>query len=233
VAEEHAGKSAKCPGCQQMLTIPRSSPTTPVRSAPAAPARSEAITTKRTIAGQPANGTPAPKSAKTPGRPVPAPARKQRPQPEEEDIPEVEALDEDEEETFAEEVDDDEAIADEVDDEEEVVEELEEVDEEEEEEERPRKKKRPKKKGKKKRWRGEWADCPHCDAPGDADRLYYTMWGGFIGPMLICHVRCNRCGTAYNGKHGDSNTGRIAIFVGVSIVIGLVFGVIAVVLESL
>ncbi len=93
---------------------------------------------------------------------------------------------------------------------------------EDEEEVRPRRKKRRKIK------RGEWADCPNCGC-SDAIRLHYTFWGGFIGPLFINIVRCKECGTSYNGVHGDYNTGRIAIYIVVSIVLGLaiVGGVIA------
>jgi hypothetical protein len=90
--------------------------------------------------------------------------------------------------------------------------------EEEEEEERPRKRRRG---GRRRRWHGEWADCPNCGAPGDATRLTWTIWGGFIGPMIICHVRCNQCGTTYNGKSGDSNTTRIIIYYAISFGIGV------------
>jgi predicted RNA-binding Zn-ribbon protein involved in translation (DUF1610 family) len=68
---------------------------------------------------------------------------------------------------------------------------------------------------------GQWADCPNCGAPGDATRIWWTWWGGMIGPAIICHVRCNQCRTTYNGNKGDSNTGRIAIYVGVCLAIGL------------
>ena len=105
------------------------------------------------------------------------------------------------------------------DDEDEDVPEAEEIvdeDDEEEEEERPRKKKK-----KKRKWRGEWAECPECGAPGDATRLHYTWWGGFIGPLIICHVRCNQCGTAYNGKTGKSNMTAIILWIVIPLVLGL------------
>jgi hypothetical protein len=105
-------------------------------------------------------------------------------------------------------------------DEDEDVQDVEAVDEEEddEEEERPR---RRRKGGRRRRWHGEWADCPNCGAPGDATRLSYTLWGGFVGPLFICHVRCNQCGTTYNGKSGDYNTTRIIIWLVASWGIGL------------
>ena len=42
-----------------------------------------------------------------------------------------------------------------------------------------------------------------------------------IGPAIINVVRCHRCGTSYNGVHGDYNGSRIAIYIVVSIVLGL------------
>jgi hypothetical protein len=183
VADEHAGKRTKCPGCQRLLSIPA-----------AAPQRSEAVAPRprRVAADMDEDLPPRPK-------PKPAPARSEavrtskprRPEPEEDDIPEVEAVEE--------------------------VEEVEEVEDEEEiEEERPRRKK-------KKRRRGPFADCPNCGCRGDATRIWWTMWGGMVGPLIINHVRCNRCGTAYNGNHGDSNTTRIVIYLVASFGIALAF----------
>jgi phage FluMu protein Com len=120
---------------------------------------------------------------------------------------------------------------DEVDEVEEVeeVEEEEAAEEEEEfEEERPRRRRK-----KRRRWRGEWAECPNCGAPGDATRLWYTWWGGFVGPLVICHVRCNQCGTAYNGKTGDYNTTRILIYYGIGLAIVLVVVAVGAVAEML
>ena len=67
----------------------------------------------------------------------------------------------------------------------------------------------------------EWAPCPHCGCP-DATRIHWTFWGSWLGPMIINQVRCNECGTNYNGVHGDYNGGRIAIFVVLRIVLTLV-----------
>ncbi|HVS39440.1 MAG TPA: hypothetical protein VMS17_28035 [Gemmataceae bacterium] len=69
----------------------------------------------------------------------------------------------------------------------------------------------------------EWAPCPSCGCE-DATKIGWTFWGGWIGPAIINCVRCHRCGTTYNGVHGDYNGGRIAIYVVVSIVIGLIVG---------
>lgn len=74
---------------------------------------------------------------------------------------------------------------------------------EDEEDDRPRKKKKGK--------RGKYADCPNCGARGDAHRIIWTFGLGFL-PMFFSTVRCNRCGTQYNGKHGDYNTKRYLIY---------------------
>ena len=72
--------------------------------------------------------------------------------------------------------------------------------------------------------RGEWADCPNCGAP-DPVKVSYTWWGGFIGPAIINTVRCQECGTQYNGIHGDYNTTRIIIHTFVGLGIGVAFAV--------
>lgn len=156
---------------------------------------------------KPAGRPAAPAPAQTPPRPAAPPSRAVQPakparKPPEDDYEEAEELEEVEE------------VPEEVEEDFEVVEE---VPEEEEERPRPRKKKK-----KRRKWHGEWADCPNCGAPGDATRLSWTLWGGFIGPLFINHVRCNQCGSTYNGKHGDSNTGRIAIYIAVNVGIALV-----------
>jgi hypothetical protein len=70
--------------------------------------------------------------------------------------------------------------------------------------------------------RGLYADCPQCHAPGDATKVSFTWWGGFIGPAIINCVRCRQCGTQYNGTRGDYNGMRILIYqlVGAGIVVG-------------
>lgn len=74
---------------------------------------------------------------------------------------------------------------------------------------RPRKRRKP---------AGEWAECPNCGV-SDATRVRWTWWGGLVGPMIINTVRCDDCGTKYNGVHGDSNTTRIVIY---AVVVGLI-----------
>lgn len=138
VADEHAGKKAKCPACGEVVVIPlKSILPAPAKGPPAksAPTKPPAGAVSRKPQ-QPAddNGEEDRKPASQISRkPMPAPAKLKAkappPDDEDEDIPEVEAVDE--EEDFEE------------------AEEVEEADEDEEEEERPRKKKSNKKKSKK------------------------------------------------------------------------------------
>ena len=46
--------------------------------------------------------------------------------------------------------------------------------------------------------------CPRCGARG-ADRVVWTAWGSFYGPVVFTHVRCPRCSYGYNGRTGGSN----------------------------
>jgi uncharacterized Zn finger protein len=55
------------------------------------------------------------------------------------------------------------------------------------------------------------AACPKC-GKSDAKKLTYTWWGGAFGPKLLNHVKCNECGTQYNGKTGQSNTVSIIVY---------------------
>jgi hypothetical protein len=111
------------------------------------------------------------------------------------------------------------------DDEEIAVAEAVEEDEDEDDEPRPRKRKRRKRRGR----QGSYADCPNCDAPGDASRVGFTWWGGILGPRMLSHVRCNDCGTCYNGSSGKSNDTAILIYVLVSLFITLLVGGLALV----
>ena len=65
---------------------------------------------------------------------------------------------------------------------------------------------------------GEFAPCPTCRRP-DPEQLKFTWWGGVLGPKLFKHVKCRGCGTAYNGKTGQSNTTNIVIY---SVVVGVI-----------
>lgn len=65
---------------------------------------------------------------------------------------------------------------------------------------------------------GGYVPCPKCQSH-DVTMPSYTWWGGVIGPKMLTHVKCDRCGHAYNGKTGGSNTVGIVIY---SIVIGII-----------
>ena len=192
IPDQFAGKKGKCPGCQEMLTIP------------AASAEVSAV-------------APAPPTARKPAPPAPV-----------EEVEEVEEAQEVEEEEPAEEVEseEEERIADrpanrrsrpaENEEEERVA--------------RQPARKRPRPveddedappQRKRRKSGGEWAECPSCGAC-DATRVRWTWWGGLVGPMIINTVRCNDCGTKYNGVHGDSNTTRIVIYTVVAGLISLV-----------
>jgi hypothetical protein len=67
--------------------------------------------------------------------------------------------------------------------------------------------------------------CPKCQAV-NAEMVSFTWWGGVLGPHLLTHVKCQSCGTAFNGKTGKSNDQAIAIYLGVGLFIGIVAGVI-------
>ncbi len=57
----------------------------------------------------------------------------------------------------------------------------------------------------------QYAACPKCGST-DAKKVKYTWWGGALGPSLLKHVKCNSCGTEYNGKTGRSNQTNIIIY---------------------
>lgn len=69
----------------------------------------------------------------------------------------------------------------------------------------------------------QFAPCPQCDGTS-AKRLSFTFWGGAIGPRLLTHVRCDQCGTTYNGKTGKSNLTAIIIYqlVGLAIAVAVI-----------
>ena len=84
----------------------------------------------------------------------------------------------------------------------------------------------PRPRKKKKRRKGPYADCPSCGCRGDATRIYWQYGLGFL-PAFFSTVRCNRCGTHYNGKRGDYNTTRYIIYFAIVIPIALVIGVLS------
>jgi hypothetical protein len=52
--------------------------------------------------------------------------------------------------------------------------------------------------------------CPRCGH--ESKKVYFTWWGGFLGPWLFRHARCPVCGTTYHGRSGTSNETRIIIY---------------------
>ena len=48
------------------------------------------------------------------------------------------------------------------------------------------------------------APCPNC-GQSNSQKVSFTWWGGALGPRLFTHVKCQNCGTEYNGKTGKSN----------------------------
>jgi len=48
-----------------------------------------------------------------------------------------------------------------------------------------------------------------------------------LGPKLLTHVKCQQCGTAYNGKSGKSNTNGIILYFVVIFVVLFIIGIIA------
>jgi uncharacterized protein (DUF983 family) len=67
-----------------------------------------------------------------------------------------------------------------------------------------------------------YAPCPRC-GQSTADRVSYTLWGGFIGPKMFTHVKCSSCGKKYNGKTGKDNLINILLY---TVVIGIIVFVI-------
>lgn len=63
-----------------------------------------------------------------------------------------------------------------------------------------------------------YVPCPRCGRRG-AKRVVWTFWGSFYGPAIFNHVRCPRCGYAYNGRTGSSNLIPAIIFVAVPAVL--------------
>jgi uncharacterized Zn finger protein len=60
--------------------------------------------------------------------------------------------------------------------------------------------------------------CPKCGST-DAKKVSFTWWGGALGPRLFNLVKCNSCGTEYNGKTGKSNQQNMIIYIIISILV--------------
>ena len=59
-------------------------------------------------------------------------------------------------------------------------------------------------------------ECPRCHA-FESSTPSFTWWGGFLGPKIIPHVKCARCGHSFNPQTGKDIVGAIVIY---SIVVG-------------
>lgn len=61
----------------------------------------------------------------------------------------------------------------------------------------------------------QYAACPKCGST-NAKKISFTWWGGALGPSLFSLVKCNSCGTEYNGKTGKPAQNSILIYLAVS-----------------
>lgn len=77
----------------------------------------------------------------------------------------------------------------------------------------------------------KYVRCPDC-AEQQSTQVGFTWWGGYLGPKLFTHVKCSACGKHYNGKTGKSNDTAIAIYVGVSVVIGIGLAIVGIMVQS-
>lgn len=64
----------------------------------------------------------------------------------------------------------------------------------------------------------DFLSCPSCGSL-DARKVPFTWWGGVLGPALFTHVRCQACGTQYNGKTGLSNDTAIGVIVMTAVIL--------------
>lgn len=67
--------------------------------------------------------------------------------------------------------------------------------------------------------------CPYCGA-AEHNRPYFTNWGGYVGPWLLSHGVCRRCGRGFNARNGTSNLLNIALYqIGSVLLVLLALGV--------
>ena len=64
----------------------------------------------------------------------------------------------------------------------------------------------------------QYAPCPKCGST-HATKVKFTWWGGALGPNLLTHVKCQNCGTEYNGKSGKPNQTNILLYFAATFVI--------------
>jgi hypothetical protein len=71
----------------------------------------------------------------------------------------------------------------------------------------------------------DYKPCPRCGS-GGATRVTWTPWGSFYGPAMLTHVRCPKCGYAYNGRTGRSNLIAAIFFVLIPLILilAIIFG---------
>jgi hypothetical protein len=221
--DEHAGKKGRCPGCKELFQIPAVRVSRP---APAAERRTP----------------PPPEDDEDEAPPRRKPARDEEDDEDEAPRKKKRARDEDDDEAVAEAPRKRRPARDDEDDEDDRPRRKRTRDDEDDEDDEPRARRkrgrdededdeddRPRRK--KKRRKGPYADCPNCGCRGDATRIYYSFGWGFL-PMFFSTVRCNRCRTEYNGKHGDYNLKRYLIYMAIVVPIALILGIIGAILES-
>lgn len=64
--------------------------------------------------------------------------------------------------------------------------------------------------------------CPECGSRRYT-KVTYTWWGGLIGPAIFSMVRCDRCDTTFNRKHGTRvGATQILIYSLVGLVLALI-----------
>lgn len=62
------------------------------------------------------------------------------------------------------------------------------------------------------------APCPNCGST-DSVAIPFTWWGGPIGPKLLSHVKCQKCGQTFNVRTGKTNTVAITIVLTIAFVL--------------
>lgn len=199
-APDHfAGKRGKCPGCQKPVLIPAADVETGFEVVEEESGFE--VVDEEAVTAKPVVRTPVKAGAKVAGI---------RSKPVDDDIPMAEAVDDEDEDE-----DDDRPRR-----RRRRVEDYEDDDDYDDDRPRRRRSRRGPRLG-----RSGYYSCPDCGADA-AERVTFTWWGGFIGPMLFSHVSCRNCGTTYNGRSGKSNTAAIILYLTIPAVIGLILAVI-------
>jgi hypothetical protein len=192
--DQFAGKRAKCPGCKKPIQIPAAEDDVETGFEAVEESGFEVVEDAQVVE-KPVAKKPVQAAAKTTG------IRAKPKRDEEDNVPMAEAVDDDEEDERPRRRRRDGDDEDEDDD-----------------DDRPRRRRR--------RRRGQeigrsgYMTCPDCGSDA-AQRVAFTWWGGFIGPMILNHVACRNCGSAYNGSSGKSNNVGIAIYTVVTLLISL------------